>query len=135
MENIILKELPETVNIVDFENEVEDGELTVIRIIAKPNVSKYSTGWWVQLLPEIYIRPVGTKDKLGLIYAFNIPIAPAKYFFKNQYEQLHFTLFFPALPKSTTHIDIIEQEGGSRSEFFNFYSVPVSKIRDGKLHG
>ncbi len=112
------------------ETQTDEGELTVIHFITTPNAVKYHAGWWVQLQPTIFIRPCGTKEKFGLVLAHNIPIAPAKYFFRNKVEQLHFTLFFPALPKGVSHIDIIEQEGGSVTQYFNFYRVPMSKINN-----
>ncbi len=107
----------------------QDGELTAIHIMARANVKKYIEGWWVSLQPEIFIRPVGANDKLGLVYAFNIPIAPDKYYFKSPMDSLLFTLFFPALPKHVTHIDIIEKIGGSTRDYFNFYSAPMDIIR------
>ena len=124
--------MQQTQTIEQFETKVDEGELTVIHFITMPNTVKYNRGWWVQLQPTIFIRPCGTSEKLGLILALNIPVAPVKYFFRNGFEQLHFTLFFPALPKGVTHIDIIEQEGGYVREFFNFYRVPMSKIDGGQ---
>ena len=120
-----------TETIEEFETQVEEGELTVIHFITRPNVVNYTIGWWVNVIGSIFIRPCGTNDKLGLVLAHNIPVAPAKYYFKNAHEQLHFTLFFPALPKGTTHIDIVEEEGSNRIGLYNFYRVPMSKINSG----
>ena len=120
-----------TETIEEFETKTEEGELTVIHFIVKPNTNKYTSGWWVQVQPKIFIRACGSRERLGLVYAHNIPIAPQKYFFKNGHEQLHFTLFFPAVPKGTTHIDIIENQGGSLTKYFNFYRVSVTEIYKG----
>ena len=109
-----------------YETVTDEEEPTVIHFITKPN-SKFDSGWWVELYDSIFIRPVGSTERLGLIYAFNIPIAPSKHYFKYKNEELHFTLFFPALPKGTTHIDIIEKPGGD-SSFFNYYGVSMDKI-------
>ena len=128
MSKLILQNFGEVETNVDVQNEAEERELTVIHFITRPDTVKYSAGWWVMVEPTIFIRPVGSKDKLGLVYALNIPTAPQKYYFSNKTEQLHFTLFFPALPKDTTHIDIIEVEGGSTQQFFNYYNVPMSEI-------
>lgn len=111
----------------EFETLTEEGELTVINIIATPS-RRYESGWWVQLMPDIFIRPCGTSERLGLVFAFNIPIAPVKHYFINGNDTLRFTLFFPALPYGTTHIDIIEKAGRIR-DHFNFFNVPVTKIR------
>ena len=110
-----------------FENKPQEGELTVIHITTTPS-KKYTHGWWVHILDGIYIQPVGTQEKLGLVYAHNVPISPERYYFNNEAERIHFTLFFPALPTHTTHINIVEQEGGNEADFFNFYNVPVSDI-------
>ena len=120
----------QTETIEKFETKTDEGELTVIHFIVKPNTVKYAAEWWVQVQPRIFIRACGSKERLGLVYAHNIPVAPQKYFFKNGHEQLHFTLFFPALPKGTTHIDIIENQGGSMTRYFNYYRVPMSKINN-----
>ena len=128
MQKIITAPIIELETIEDFENEPQEGELTVIHFVTSPDVRQFSSGWWTNVLGDIFIRPVGTKDKLGLVFAHNIPIAPQKYYFKNGSEQLHFTLFFPALQKGTTHIDIVEKVGGSATQFFNYYNMPISKI-------
>ena len=133
MERIITKQQIELDTIEDFEDEPQEGELTVIHFITTANTIKYHAGWWVEVIGSIFIRPVGTKDKLELVYAHNIPIAPQKYYFKNRNEQLHFTLFFPALPKDTTHIDVIEVEGGSKKDYFNFYNISLSRINTAPL--
>ena len=133
MERIITKNQIELDTIEDFENVPQEGELTVIHFLTRPDTVRYNVGWWVMCEGTMFIRPVGTKDKLELVYAHNIPIAPKKYFFRSAHEQLHFTLFFPALPKDTTHIDIIEIEGGSKQQYFNFYNVPLSKINSAPL--
>ena len=133
MENIVTKNLIELAAIEDFESDPQEGELTVIHFITRPDTDKYASGWWVEVMPDIFIRPIGTKDKSGLVFAHDIPIAPQKHFFKNIHEQLHFTLFFPALPKGVTHIDIIEKEGGSTKQYFNFYNVPLTRINTSSL--
>lgn len=109
-----------------YETVTDEEEPTVIHFITRPNL-KFAGGWWVELYDSIFIRPVGSNERLGLIYAFNIPIAPSKHYFKHKNEELHFTLFFPALPNGTTHIDIIEKPGGD-SSFFNYYGVSMDKI-------
>ena len=114
-----------------YETLSDEEEPTVIHFITTPSL-KFDSGWWVELYDSIFIRPAGSNERLGLIYAFNIPIAPEKHFFQCKKEELHFTLFFPALPKGTTHIDIIEKPGGDPS-FFNFYGVSMEKINSAPI--
>lgn len=71
-----------------------------------------------------YIEPVNSNIKYGLIKAIGIPIAPKKHYFQRQGEYHTYTLIFPALPKNTTQINIIEKE--APGTFFNFYGVDYS---------
>ena len=132
MPKFILQDFHQAETIEEFETKIDEGELTVIHFETYPN-QRYHAGWWVTVHPEIFIRAIGTKDKLWLVYAFNIPIAPAKHFFKHKNERLKVTLFFPALPKDTTHIDIIETLRKDVENPFNFYNVSMDKIRNGFL--
>lgn len=84
----------------------------------------YVNGGWIQMYPSCYVRPHGTNLKLKLIKAERIPIAPTKYHFQCQGQAHSYTLYFPALPKGTTMIDIIERDGNFPNDF-NFYSVSV----------
>ncbi len=84
----------------------------------------YINGGWVQLESNSFIRPVGSETKYTLIQAINIPIAPTKHYFNRCGEYLRYTLLFPALPKSTRKIDIIEKE--APGTFFNFYNIDFS---------
>jgi hypothetical protein len=125
LQTIILNSSMQTIE--EFETQIDDGELIVINIIATPN-RQYGSGWWVNLEPCIFIRPSGTDESIGLVYAFNIPLSPAKHYFKNINDSLRFTLFFPALPQNITHVDIIEDIHGDNSDF-NFYNMPLAKIK------
>jgi hypothetical protein len=92
----------------------------------------YINGGWVQISRHTFIRPCGSDKKLTMVKAVNIPIAPTKHFFKKSNEILCYTLYFPALPKGTSSIDIIEAEGPG-GNWFNFYGVSVEKIRSEKI--
>jgi len=87
---------------------------------------KYINGGWVQIAGNTFIRILGSTGRLTLLKAINITIAPNKHHYKSKHECLYFSLLFPSIPKSTTHIDIIEKEGGD-SSFFNFYGVSMSR--------
>lgn len=119
--------ISDTIHQTRFEEEIQNGELTTIHIIAYPSKA-YGAGWWINLIPDIFIRPVGTNDVLKLVFAFNIPLSPERHYFRSINDSLKFTLFFPALPKDCTHIDVIEQAGRDNS-FFNFYNVPLEVIK------
>lgn len=83
----------------------------------------YTNGGWASMEPKSYIRAVGSENKLFLTGARGIPLTPAKHYFKRYGEILYYSLFFPALPKSVTSIDIIELE--KPGHYFNFYDVSV----------
>jgi hypothetical protein len=85
----------------------------------------YPDGGWVQMYGSAFIRPSGSDKKYYLIKAINIPIAPNKHIFKKSGQLLQFTLFFPALPKTVTEIDIIEKL--APGTYFNFFRVGLTK--------
>lgn len=84
----------------------------------------YINGGWIQMDAGAYIQPVNTNIKYGLVKAIGIPIAPDKHYFNRQGEFHTYTLIFPALPKNTTKINIIEKE--APGTYFNFYGVDYS---------
>ncbi len=92
----------------------------------------YHKGGWVQIDRDTFIRPNGSNHKLTLVDAFGIPYAPEKHHYNSTTAFLCYTLYFPALPKSTTSIDIIEKEttGGN---WFNFYGVAIEKALSQRL--
>ncbi len=110
--------------------------VTIHRIIGNERFTKidfiayadpiYYKGGWVQIESDTFIRPCGSNDKLTLVDAFNIPYAPEKHHHNSTTAFLCYTLYFPALPKGTIAIDIIENEttGGN---WFNFYGVAIEK--------
>lgn len=94
--------------------------------------SYYINGGWIQISKDTFIRPCGSESKFKLLKAVNIPIAPVKHYFKSTKDILCYTLYFLALPKGITKIDIIESEthGGN---WFNFFGVLMEKVRTEKL--
>lgn len=109
-----------------------DDNFTRIDFIYYPK-SYYVNGGWVQIDRDTFIRPVGSNQRLKLIKAINIPLAPTKHFFKNSKEFLCYTLYFPSLPKETSSIDIIENEGTHEETWFNFYGVSMERVLSEKL--
>ena len=98
-------------------------EFTRIDFIYK-SPSYYINGGWVQIEANTFIRPCGSQKRYTLVKALHIPIAPIKHYFSRSGEFLRYTLLFPALPKNTTKIDIIEKE--APGTFFNFYNIDFS---------
>lgn len=98
-------------------------EYTRIDFIYKSSMI-YDNGGWIQIERDSYIQPIGSYEKFKLIKAFSIPIAPLKHYFKRQGEYHPYTLIFPALPKNTKAIDIIEKL--APGTYFNFYNVDFS---------
>ena len=84
----------------------------------------YVNGGWITMEPLAYIQPVGSGRKYYLLKAVNIPLAPMKHYFKKQGEFHTYSLIFPALPKSTRQIDIIEKL--APGSYFNFFNVNFS---------
>lgn len=85
----------------------------------------YIDGGWIQMDANCYIQPVGSTTRYRLIKAIGIPIAPLKHHFKKKGEFHTYSLIFPALPKNTVKIDIIEKM--APGTYFNFYNVDYSK--------
>ena len=85
----------------------------------------YINGGWIQIDRKSFIRTVGSEIKHYLIQAINIPYTPQKHYFKKKGEFFSYSLIFPALPKNTKSIDIIERE--APGTYFNFYDVPFSE--------
>jgi len=85
----------------------------------------YDNGGWIQIDKDSYIQPKGSSRKYRLVKAIGIPLAPLKHYFKRQGEYYSYTLVFPALPKNTVSIDIIEKL--APGFFFNFYNIAYSK--------
>ena len=103
--------------------ELNDDFTRIDFLYKSPN--HYINGGWVQMHDCAFIRPVGSEQRHRLVQAINIPIAPQKHYFKRCGEHLRYTLLFPALPKSTRKIDIIEKEAAGT--YFNFYNVDFAK--------
>ena len=85
----------------------------------------YVNGGWIQMDKGAYIQPVNSSQKYTLVKAIGIPIAPMKHHFTKKGEPYFYTLIFPALPKGTKKINIIEKE--APGTYFNFYNVDYSK--------
>ena len=115
---------------MDFKRELRiksieaTNEYTRIDFIYRSS-SVFINGGWINMDAGAYIQPVDCNTKYGLIKAIEIPLAPKKHFFFRQGEIYPYTLIFPALPKNTYQINIIEKE--APGNYINFYGVDYSK--------
>jgi hypothetical protein len=98
-------------------------EYTRIDFIYKSSMI-YDNGGWIQMDPNSYIQPIGSCTKYKLVKSIGVPQTPLKHYFKRQGEYYPYTLIFPALPKDTKAIDIIEKL--APGSYFNFYNVDFS---------
>ena len=83
----------------------------------------YINGGWIQMDSGCFIRPIGSEVRYKMLSAINMPIAPAKYYFKSKGQVHHFTLLFSPLPKNIKQIDIIEKL--NEGTYFNFFRVTL----------
>jgi hypothetical protein len=56
-------------------------------------------------------------EKLYLLHAINILLAPGWHFFKQQFGTLHFILIFPKLPAHWQRFHLVERDDGCCDEF------------------
>ena len=83
----------------------EDGQTIVHCSYVSKN--KYANGGWVNIYPTTYL--VHQKEKIQLLHADNIPMAPQIHAFKNAGELKHFTLIFPPVPNDWETFSLIEK--------------------------
>ena len=74
---------------------------------------KYVSGWWVNMHQTSYLTTGKGDEKLTMLNAMNIPLAPKKHYFKKFGDSLKFTLIFPAVPKQWKVFDFVEDCAGS----------------------
>jgi len=94
--------------------------------------SKYISGGWVHICPEIFIRVSGSSQRLGLINVLNVPIARAKYYYRHINDRISFSLFFSALPNDVKSFDMIEKLNGG-GNYFNIYGISAREIDNGPI--
>ncbi len=91
-----------------LKNSSEEEAQTIVhcRYISK---TKYINGGWVNIYPTTYL--VNGEERITLLYADNIPMAPACHQFSHPGELKWFTLIFPAIPKDWKQFNLIEECG------------------------
>ena len=104
------------------------------RIDFKYNSSQeYINGGWIQMERNSFIRDTLSKRTYPLLFALNITIAPEKFHFLRKGQAHTYTLVFPALPKSTKAIDIIEKE--APGNYFNYFNIEYQRWGNIEPHG
>lgn len=86
--------------------------------------SYFSKGGWVRLNKGTFIRLQATGQKLTLVRADNIPIAPVHHYFNTKKDWLYFSLWFPPIPLKDSKIDLIEAEPGTPDDF-NYRDIKI----------
>ena len=84
----------------------------------------YFEGGWVRMSKDTFIRVKPSGEKLTMLKAENIPIAPEMHLFKTRKDWLYFSLYFPPLPEGTKLIDLIEAEPDADDDF-NFFDIEL----------
>ncbi|MBM3431681.1 MAG: hypothetical protein FJX92_01590 [Bacteroidetes bacterium] len=98
------------------------------------STNKYKNGGWMSIYKTTFLVNADTKDMLKLVQAFDVPVSPAKHFFKQAGQLKQFTLLFPSVPKHWKRFHLLEVADGG-GEFrvsditrndFGVYHVQVS---------
>ena len=108
-----LKEKPVDTTTTSF----EDAKLTMLYCRYSPS-NRYASGWWCNIHLTAYIQDAITGNKLSMISSLNIPVAPARHYFKCFNDSLTFILVFPKIPKSWVVFDFIE--GHDKTSFTSY---------------
>ncbi len=104
------------------------GRPQLLRIVISPEYTKVDFGFqndksgWVRIDAKTFIRIKDTGQKLTMVRAENIPLAPVHHTFNTTKDWLYFSLYFPPLQIKEGKIDVIEAEPGSKKDF-NYYNI------------
>ncbi|SDD48634.1 M56 family metallopeptidase [Niabella drilacis] len=120
------------VSVVD-ETVIRPDENTGCRITGIDNDAKYTIvsfeytaaheNDWALLNKEIYLQANDDMKHFQYVKSEGIPLAPYRHNFTRPGEKIAFKIYFEKVPLTAKSIDVIERAG--RSDFFNFYGVPL----------
>lgn len=123
-------------NLPQYEAGKENAKL--LRIVLSPTYTKvdfgYSTMWyyikggWVRISKDTFLKIKNSDEKLVLLKADNIPVAPTQHHFKSNKDWLYFSLYFPPIPLNDCKMDLIESEKGTTDDF-NYFDIDL-KIKE-----
>jgi len=89
-------------------NDFQEESCTIVHCCTVGK-TKYINGGWVNIHPTTILNKTDSfLEELPMLHAINIPMAPAKHYFKQQGDVKRFTLYFPAIPKDWTIFSLIE---------------------------
>lgn len=98
--------------------QVQKGE-TVVELTYTTS-PKFDYNWWININEETYlVNELGFKaEKLKMIRAENIPIAPNRLYLENKGDSHRFRLIFPAIPDSWGDTFHLQEYGTGLDGFF-----------------
>jgi hypothetical protein len=98
-----------------FEAQATEGQTLVhCKYVSQ---DKYKNGGWVNIYKTTFLVNPDTKDILPLAQAYNVPVSPARHYFKQAGQLKQFTLLFPQVPKHWKRFHLLEvaEKGGFRA--------------------
>ena len=88
--------------------EAQQAEAQTLVHCSYVSQDKYKNGGWVNIFPSTFLVNPDTKDMLAMAQAFNVPVSPARHFFKQAGQLKQFTLLFPQVPKHWKRFHLLE---------------------------
>jgi hypothetical protein len=98
-----------------FEAQATEGQTMVhCKYVSQ---DKYENGGWVNIYKTTFLVNPDTKDMLPLAQAYNVPVSPARHYFKQAGQLKQFTLLFPQVPRHWKRFHLLEvaEKGGFRA--------------------
>ena len=88
--------------------EAQQAEAQTLVHCSYVSQDKYKNGGWVNIFPSTFLVNPDTKDMLALAQAYNVPVSPARHYFKEAGQLKQFTLLFPQVPKHWRRFHLLE---------------------------
>lgn len=118
------------------------GNPVLLRILLYPDYTKvdfgyttselYVKGGWVKIAGNTYIENTATKERVSLVRAEGITIAPEKKKFTSKKDWQYYSLYFGPLEQQDQTLHIIEKEKGSANDF-NYYNIELKMAEAAEL--
>jgi len=87
---------------------------------------RFFLGGWINISPKTYLKGNGADDRLSLLQAIGVPIAPEKHLYNGHHESLQFSLLFKGLPSSWSSFSFIEE--AEEGDQFIINDIPRNDI-------
>ena len=88
--------------------EAQQAEAQTLIHCSYVSQDKYKNGGWVNIYKSTFLVNPDTKDMLALAQAYNVPVSPARHYFKEAGQLKQFTLLFPQVPKHWRRFHLLE---------------------------